>query len=121
MLKEGKVGETYNIGGVNEWTNIDIVKLICELMDERFSVNEKLCESYPDCPAAEGRNCDSLISYVTDRAGHDFRYAIDTAKISTELGYEPAVDFEKGIRLTLDWYLQNPQWWQAVLDGRYRD
>ncbi len=121
VLNKGVVGETYNIGGVNEWTNIDIVKLICELMDERFAANQSLAGHYPSCPAASGERCDSLISYVTDRAGHDFRYAIDTARIRDELGYEPAVNFETGIRRTLDWYLANSDWWQAVLDGSYRD
>ncbi len=120
VLKDGVVGETYNIGGVNEWTNIDIVKLICQLMDERFSADQTLVTRYPDCPAAHGKLCDSLISYVTDRAGHDFRYAIDTTKIKDELGYAPAVNFETGIRRTLDWYVSNPEWWEAILDGSYR-
>ena len=120
VLNKGTVGETYNVGGVNEWTNIDIVKLICQLMDERFATDETLATKYPDCPAANGKHCNSLISYVTDRAGHDFRYAIDTARIRDELGYEPAVTFEIGIRRTVDWYLSNPGWWEAVLDGSYR-
>lgn len=121
VLSAGRLGETYNIGGVNEWTNIDIVTLICELMDKSFAQNESLKQSYPDCPAANGSACTSLISYVTDRAGHDFRYAIDTTKIRDELGYEPAVSFEQGIALTLEWYLSNKPWWQSVLDGSYRD
>ena len=121
VLNKGSVGETYNIGGVNEWTNIDIVKLICRLMDERFAAKSALKEQYPECPAATGTACESLISYVTDRAGHDFRYAIDTKRIRDELGYEPAITFETGIEKTLDWYLSNPAWWQAVLDGSYRD
>ncbi len=120
VLNKGRVGETYNIGGVNEWTNIDIVKLICELVDERFSADRSLKAEYPDCPPATGKASDSLVTYVTDRAGHDFRYAIDTTRIRDELGYEPAVTFEVGIRQTLDWYLSNPDWWRAVLDGSYR-
>lgn len=120
VLDAGRLGETYNIGGVNEWTNIDIVTLICEALDAKFAGDATLAASYPDCPAANGSACVSLISYVTDRAGHDFRYAIDTAKIRDELGYEPAVRFEQGIAMTLDWYLENPEWWQAVLDGSYR-
>ncbi len=120
VLDKGRVGETYNIGGVNEWTNIDIVKLICELVDERFSADQPLRAAYPQCPAAAGVASDSLITYVTDRAGHDFRYAIDTTRIRDELGYTPAVTFETGIRKTLDWYLSNPEWWGAVLDGSYR-
>ncbi|ASJ71703.1 dTDP-glucose 4,6-dehydratase [Granulosicoccus antarcticus] len=121
VLNKGQVGETYNIGGVNEWTNIDIVKLICELMDERFSADPELKSQYPGCPAAAGQACDSLITYVTDRAGHDFRYAIDTTRIRDELGYTPAITFEEGIRKTLDWYLARPDWWRAVLDGSYRN
>lgn len=121
VLNKGRVGETYNIGGVNEWTNIDIVSLICKLMDQRFATNDKLKQRYPECPAATSQECVSLITYVTDRAGHDFRYAIDTTLIREELGYEPAVSFEIGIEKTLDWYLDNPEWWQAVLDGSYRE
>ena len=120
VLNKGQIGETYNIGGVNEWTNIDIVNLICKLMDNRFADNANLQSAYPDCPASKQQQCDSLITYVTDRAGHDFRYAIDTQRIRDELGYEPAVSFEVGIEKTLDWYLDNPTWWQSVLDGSYR-
>ena len=119
VIASGRLGETYNVGGVNEWTNIDIVTLICELMDSSFASDPSLSGQYPDCPASRGKQCSSLISYVTDRAGHDFRYAIDTAKIRDELGYEPAVKFEQGIALTLDWYLKNQPWWQSVLDGSY--
>jgi len=120
VLASGREGETYNIGGVNEWTNIDIVTLICSLMDECFEKDASLGERYSNCPAATGGQCASLITYVKDRAGHDFRYAIDTAKIKSELGYEPAVTFEQGIRLTLEWYLGNQDWWLSVLDGSYR-
>jgi dTDP-glucose 4,6-dehydratase len=121
VLNKGRIGETYNIGGVNEWANIDIVRLICQLMDERFAADGALSTAYPECPAAKGTACESLITYVKDRAGHDFRYAIDTARIRDELGYTPAVSFQEGIRKTLDWYLSNPVWWRAVLDGSYRD
>ncbi|MFK8081346.1 MAG: dTDP-glucose 4,6-dehydratase [Granulosicoccus sp.] len=120
VLNAGRLGETYNIGGVNEWTNIDIVTLICGLVDKSFSDNDALRSQYPQCPAAAGNKCSSLINYVTDRAGHDFRYAIDTTKIREELGYEPAITFEQGIALTLEWYLSNEPWWRSVLDGSYR-
>jgi len=120
VLQNGRVGETYNIGGCNEWTNIDIVNLGCSLIDKRFELSQELREAYPDCPASQGEASNSLITYVTDRAGHDFRYAIDTAKIQSELGYEPNVTFEAGIEKTLDWYLENSDWWEAVLDGSYR-
>jgi dTDP-glucose 4,6-dehydratase len=121
VLQAGRIGETYNIGGVNEWTNIDIVELICRSMDQRFATVADLASRFPQCPAAQGAECASLIRYVKDRAGHDFRYAIDTARIRDELGYEPATSFEVGIEKTLDWYLNHQAWWEAVLDGSYRD
>jgi len=121
VLQNGQLGETYNIGGCNEWTNIDIVNLICSLIDKRFSADAELQKTYPLCPASQGKSCDTLLAFVADRAGHDFRYAIDTKRINSELGYEPRVTFEVGIEMTLDWYLANPEWWQAVLDGSYRD
>lgn len=121
VLDAGRPGETYNIGGVNEWTNIDIVTLICNMVDKRFGNNAALSEKYPECPAALGRQCQSLITYVEDRAGHDFRYAIDTEKIRRELAYQPEVSFEQGIEVTIDWYLVNDTWWKAVLDGSYSD
>jgi len=120
VLQNGRVGETYNIGGCNEWTNIDIVNLICSLIDKRFESSQELRQVYANCPASQGEASNSLITYVTDRAGHDFRYAIDTTKIQSELGYEPNVTFEAGIEKTLDWYLENSEWWEAVLDGSYR-
>jgi dTDP-glucose 4,6-dehydratase len=121
VLDQGTVGETYNIGGCNEWTNIDIVKLICKHMDNRFQDKPELAKRFSDSPAANGEQSESLISYVTDRAGHDFRYAIDTTKIRNELGYEPRISFETGIEKTIDWYLDNEAWWQAVLDGSYQE
>lgn len=120
VIRNGRVGETYNIGGCNEWTNIDIVETICRLMDERFSSDELLIKRFSDCPAAKGAACNSLISYVKDRAGHDFRYAIDTQLIRDELGYQPKVTFEQGIAKTLDWYLKNEEWWRSVMDGSYQ-
>ena len=121
VLDKGMSGETYNIGGVNEWTNIDIVNLVCNLIDQRFESDSQLRNDYPECPASNNKPSDSLITYVTDRAGHDFRYAIDTTRIKNELGYEPLISFETGIEKTIDWYLTNPAWWQAVLDGSYMD
>jgi len=120
VLQKGRYGETYNVGGWNEWTNIDIVNLICSSIDKRFRQSEPLKSTYPDCPASNGDVCSSLITFVTDRAGHDFRYAIDTSKIVDELGYKPETTFETGIEKTISWYLENPDWWQAVLDGSYR-
>jgi len=114
VLRKGKPGETYNIGGVNEWTNIDIVNLLCQIIDRKFNEDPILAASYPRCPANSGKPCNSLIEYVTDRAGHDFRYAIDTQFIRDELGYEPSVSFEVGIEKTVDWYLKNDAWWLTL-------
>ncbi len=120
VLKNGRLGETYNIGGVNEWTNIDIVRLICQLLDGKFADADALKLRFPQCPASSGAKSESLITFGPDRPGHDFRYAIDTTYVQQELGYQPRVTFEQGIRKTLDWYLQNENWWQAVMDGSYQ-
>jgi len=121
VLESGRLGETYNIGGCNEWTNIDIVRVVCKSVDERMAARPELTERFPHTPAASGKSSESLMEFVTDRAGHDFRYAIDASKIESELGFEPATTFEVGIQKTIDWYLDNEAWWQAVLDGSYRD
>jgi len=106
IIREGEVDNTYNIGGDNEWTNIDIVTLICELMDQHHP---------------EGAPHSALITYVKDRLGHDRRYAIDATKITETLGYMSKETFESGIRKTVAWYLENEQWWRSVMDGSYRD
>lgn len=121
VLEAGRLGETYNIGGCNEWANIDIVTLVCESLDARFAAQPELHERFPNAPASSGKTADSLMRFVTDRAGHDFRYAIDAQKIETELGFQPAVSFEVGIQRTIDWYLDNEAWWQSVMNGSYRD
>ena len=105
IIHNGRVDNTYNIGGNNEWTNMDIVTLVCKLMDHHHP---------------EGAPHTDLISYVTDRAGHDRRYAIDATKIMSELNYKPQETFETGIRKTVMWYLENQDWWQNVLSGSYR-
>ena len=120
VIHQGKIGETYNIGGNNEWTNIEIVKLICRLLDEKFAADAEMKNRFPRAPQVSGGKAAGLITHVTDRLGHDRRYAIDAAKISAELGYCPAESFETGIRRTLDWYLANEDWWRAVMDGSYR-
>ncbi|ALG68271.1 dTDP-glucose 4,6-dehydratase [Beggiatoa leptomitoformis] len=107
VLTDGKIGETYNIGGHNEQKNIDVVLLICALLDE-------LCPNSPHKPHKQ------LIKYVTDRPGHDLRYAIDANKIKETLGWIPAETFATGLRKTVQWYLDNPDWWQRVRDGSYR-
>ena len=108
VVNEGEVGETYNIGGHNEKANIEVVKTICALLEELR----------PDKPAGV-ESYESLITYVKDRPGQDMRYAIDATKIAQELGWTPEETFESGIRKTVEWYLNNPQWWQRVLDGSY--
>ncbi|MDH5896544.1 dTDP-glucose 4,6-dehydratase [Vibrio splendidus] len=108
VVTEGKVGETYNIGGHNEKANIDVVKSVCILLEELVPEKPSGVEAYQD-----------LITYVTDRPGHDVRYAIDASKIERELGWVPEESFESGIRKTVEWYLNNKQWWSRVLDGSY--
>lgn len=115
VIKNGRLGECYNIGGINEWANIDIVKLICKLMDEQFTNNPRLAEKYPTAKKAILGKSDELITYVTDRAGHDRRYAIDPKKSNEELAYVPAESFETGIRKTVEWYLRNQKWWGNLL------
>jgi dTDP-glucose 4,6-dehydratase len=121
MLLQGRVGETYNVGGRNEWRNIDIVELLCRLVDQAFAGDPGLARRFPRAPAGLGRPTRELISFVQDRPGHDRRYAIDGSKIERELGYCPAESFETGIRKTVAWYLANEPWWRAVMDGSYRD
>jgi dTDP-glucose 4,6-dehydratase len=106
---DGDVGETYNIGGHNERTNLQVVETICDLLEERRPTKPEGITAYKD-----------LITFVTDRPGHDLRYAIDAGKIERELGWRPAETFDSGIRKTVIWYLDNPQWWQAILSGEYQ-
>lgn len=120
IIHKGKSGATYNIGGNNEWENINIVKKICQLLDERFSRDPDMAERFPRAPQNYGKSAESLISHVTDRLGHDRRYAINADKISRELGYEVVESLESGIRKSLDWYLNNELWWRNVLDGGYQ-
>jgi dTDP-glucose 4,6-dehydratase len=115
VLQRGKVGETYNIGGNNEWNNLDIVHLLCDQMDARFKADPSLASRFPDAPCARGKSARDLIKFVEDRAGHDWRYAIDAGKITRDLGYKPHESFETGLQRTLDWYLANEQWWKPLL------
>ncbi|MCB9230189.1 MAG: dTDP-glucose 4,6-dehydratase [Bacteroidia bacterium] len=105
IFHQGKDGETYNIGGKNEWQNIELIKVLCQLMDEKTGQK----------PGTAAR----LITYVTDRAGHDFRYAIDASKLERELGWSPSVTFEEGLSKTIDWYLANAEWVSHVRSGEY--
>ena len=108
VLEAGKLGDTYNVGGWNEKANIDIVKTVCALLDEMR-------------PRSDGKSYAEQITYVTDRPGHDRRYAIDARKLERELGWKPAETFDTGIRKTVQWYLDNPEWVANVQSGSYRD
>jgi len=121
VIKKGRVGENYNIGGNNEWANIDIVKEISKLVEQEFQKDSKLAERFPQALSAITQNTESLITYVQDRPGHDRRYAIDATKTNDELGYEPKESFSTGIAKTVQWYLNNEAWWQSVMDGSYQD
>ena len=107
VLHNGRAGETYNIGGDNEWQNIDLIKLLCNLMDEKLF--------------RKRGSSQELITFIKDRPGHDKRYAIDASKLKQELGWKPLVTFEEGLCRTIDWYLDNPAWLAGVTSGKYRD
>ena len=109
IVSKGKVGETYNIGGHNEKRNIDVVRNVCDLLEELSPVKPEGVSHYED-----------LITFVTDRPGHDLRYAIDASKLERELGWRPQETFESGLRKTVEWYLANESWWSSVLDGSYQ-
>ncbi|MCT4648584.1 MAG: GDP-mannose 4,6-dehydratase, partial [Carboxylicivirga sp.] len=105
IYHEGGLGETYNIGGINEWTNIDLIHKLCEVMDKKLG--------------RETGESAKLITFVKDRAGHDMRYAIDSTKLMDELGWEPSLQFEEGIEKTVDWYLANEEWLNNIISGDY--
>ena len=107
VFHNGKLGDTYNIGGFNEWTNIDLIKLLCGIMDEKLG--------------REQGSSAQLITFVKDRPGHDKRYAIDATKIKTELGWEPSLQFAEGLEKTIDWYLNNKDWLDNVTSGEYQN
>ena len=106
IFHKGKSGETYNIGGLNEWKNITLVKKLCDIMDEKLGREQGASQK--------------LITYVTDRLGHDLRYAIDAGKIEKDLGWKPSLDFEEGLEKTIDWYLANEKWLENVTSGAYQ-
>jgi len=106
IYHHGKEGETYNIGGHNEWKNLDLIKILCQIMDKKLG--------------REKGTSEKLITYVKDRAGHDMRYAIDASKIQAELGWEPSLQFEEGLNKTIDWYLENKSWIDNVTSGDYQ-
>lgn len=106
IFHHGKIGETYNVGGFNEWKNIDLIQLLCKIMDKKLG--------RPEGTSAQ------LITFVKDRAGHDLRYAIDATKLNKELGWEPSLQFEEGLEKTVDWYLENEAWLNNVTSGNYQ-
>jgi dTDP-glucose 4,6-dehydratase len=107
IIKKGKIGETYNVGGNNEIQNIEIVNTICSILDEIK-------------PSENGNSYTDLITYVKDRPGHDFRYAIDSSKLKNELNWSPNETFESGIKKTINWYLENQSWWQDIQNNTYQ-
>jgi dTDP-glucose 4,6-dehydratase len=106
IFHKGRVGESYNVGGLNEWTNIELVRYLCQIMDKKLGRTEGSSEK--------------LLTYVTDRAGHDKRYAIDASKLEAELGWKPSITFEQGLERTVDWYLNNQEWVSKVTSGAYQ-
>jgi dTDP-glucose 4,6-dehydratase len=118
-LGRGTSGAVYNIGGDSETANIEIVNTLCSLVDEKFSQDGQLRDTYPLSPASHGAKSVSLITHVRDRPGHDRRYAIDFRKAQAGLGYAPSRDLAQGLRETLDWYLANPEWWKPLLNKTY--
>ncbi len=120
-LTRGTVGETYNIGGGVEKTNLAIVRLICAALDERFAKSEVLSQRFAKCPAASGTSCSTLISFVKDRPGHDRRYAINPDFAKQALGYAPNETFASGLMKTVDWYLDNESWWRTALSTDFSE
>lgn len=115
ILLQGRIGETYNVGGGQELPNLEVIAEICRTVDRAFAADPTLAARYPDAPAARGEPTETLKTFVTDRKGHDRRYAIDETKIRGELGYEPRRTFAEGFAETLAWYLANENWWRSLL------
>jgi dTDP-glucose 4,6-dehydratase len=120
VIEQGRRGETYNVGGGNERNNRDVVGVICDTIDRAFAADPSLSSRFPSCPAATGRSSRALIGYVTDRPGHDHRYAINASKLASELGSRCRVDFESGLERTVHWYLDHEAWWRDVTSGAYK-
>ena len=121
ILDSDTVGGCYNVGGNEEHANLDIVQRLCAGVDAAFEALPELAARFPDAPAAKGTGTESLVTFVKDRPGHDWRYAIDASKIKADLGFEPRHDFESGLSSTIRWMLDHEAWWRAVMDGSYRE
>jgi dTDP-glucose 4,6-dehydratase len=122
ILEADVAGETFNVGGEAEHENLEIVHMLCALLDERLGTDPVLRERFADCPAArQDGSCRDLVTHVRDRPGHDRRYAIDPAKIRERLSFVPGETLHSGLVRTVDWYLANEPWWRAVIDGSYRE
>ena len=120
ILSRGTAGGVYNIGGGAESENIELVRMLCAAADTALRAEPQLGSQYPLCPASQARQAATLIEFVSDRPGHDRRYAIDCTKIERELGYKASVSLEEGLRRTFEWYVRNPTWWRAIMDGSYQ-
>jgi len=121
ILERGGVGEIYNIGSRNEQTNLDLVRLLCRSVDKLFAERPGLADRYPEAPPSQGRSCESVIEFVTDRPGHDRRYAIDSSRLEGELGFGSTIAFAKGLDSTVLWFVDNEPWWRSVMDETYRE
>jgi dTDP-glucose 4,6-dehydratase len=121
VLERGQPGQTYNLGGNCERTNLELVRQLCNLVDDAFSEDPELGTSFPEAAPVRGQRSTDSISFVEDRPGHDRRYAIDASKARDRLGWTPTATFEAGLEGTLTWYLANRPWWQSVRDGSYRE
>lgn len=120
VIERGSLGETYNIGGGNERSNREVVELICDTIDRAFAADTRLATRFPACPAAGGESCRALITFVTDRPGHDHRYAINACKLENELGNRSHVGFTEGLGRTVHWYLEHETWWRDITSGAYK-
>lgn len=120
VVREGRIGEVYNIGGGEERENIELVKSLCAIADEAFQRVPQLRDRFPQSPAAAGKPSATLIAHVGDRPGHDRRYAIDSSKLERQLAFKPAYTLDAGLRQTFQWYIDNESWWRSVMDGSYR-
>lgn len=116
VIAHGKRGRTYNIGGMNEWSNIDLVRLLCTEIDRCFASDPLLRERFPDAPPASSGRSIELLRFVTDRPGHDWRYAIDATRACAELGFRPRESMASGLRRTIQWYLDNERWWRSAIE-----